>query len=339
MESPLSNPVHRAIAEATRRLAAAGVPSPGFDARRLLRHALGWTSAELAAFAGASLPDAARRDFARVRSRFERLVEDRAARRPLQHLVGRVSFFGLDLAVSPGALIPRPDTETLVEAALVWATAREAHAGAPNSSAAIFLSHSDRCLASRGPSPLRIADVGCGSGAIALALASRIPTAQVLALDISTTALDLTARNAVATGLASRVDPVRADLLQPLADQSLDLVTANLPYVPSGEIPTLEPEVRDHEPRLALDGGPDGLDPLRRLAPMAARTLRPGGRLIIEIGAGQEPAARAIVCDHGFASIEIHQDLAGIPRVLSAGPPLTRTCRPSVWADEKRTTG
>ncbi len=318
MESRLSNPVHRAIAEATRRLAAAGVPSPGFDARRLLRHALGWTSAELAAFAGASLPDAARRDFARVRSRFERLVEDRAARRPLQHLVGRVSFFGLDLAVGPGALIPRPDTETLVEAALVWVTAREAPVGAPNSGSAILRSHPNGGLASRGLSPLRIADVGCGSGAIALALASRLDSSIVLALDISTAALDLTARNAVAAGLASRVHPVRADLLQPLADRSLDLVTANLPYVPSDEIPTLEPEVRDHEPRLALDGGPDGLDPLRRLAPMAARTLGRDGRLIIEIGAGQEQTARAILTNAGLGPTETHLDLSGIPRVVSA---------------------
>ena len=306
MESRLSNPVHRAIAEATRRLAAAGVPSPGFDARRLLRHAIGCTRSELLAFGGGPLPKEAGGAFARGRLRFEKLIEERAARRPLQHIVGRVSFFGLDLAVGPGVLIPRPDTETLVEIAVAGA---EATLQAPP----------DQGPADRpGPSPLRIADVGCGSGAIALALASRIPTAHVLALDISTMALDLTARNAVATGLASRVHPVRADLLQPLADRSLDLVTANLPYVPSGEIPTLEPEVRDHEPRLALDGGPDGLDPLRRLAPMAARILERDGRLIIEIGADQERAAGAILCDHGFTSIETHRDLAGHPRVISA---------------------
>lgn len=294
------NAVQVALGAAERRLRAAGVPSPAFDARLLLRHATGWTAADLAAFGGGTLPEEAERAFERGRSRFEALIRDRAARRPLQHLVGRVSFFGLDLAVGPEALIPRPETEILVEAAFRWAEARS-------------------------PGPLVIADVGCGSGAIALALASRIATARVLALDCSTSALELTVRNAAATGLASRVHPVRADLLRPVGPRSLDLVTANLPYIPSAEISTLEPEVRDHEPRLALDGGPDGLALLRRLAPMAARTLRSGGRLFVEIGADQEPAVRAALTAAGFAPVETHLDLAGIPRVLSAAASHERT--------------
>lgn len=229
---------------------------------------------------------------------FDRLIGERAARRPVQHLVGKVEFFGLELSSRPGALIPRPDTETLVEAAL------ERFSG-------------DRA------GRLWIADVGCGSGAIALALASRLASARIVALDNSRGALALAADNVSDCGLGGRVRLVAGDLLTCAGTATLDAVVANLPYIPEREIETLEPEVRDHEPREALTGGPDGLDPLRRLAPMAARALRPGGDLLVEIGAGQLGTASAIVGAAGFASLANRTDLAGLPRVLTASLPAT----------------
>ncbi len=231
-----------------------------------------------------------------MKASFDALIAERAARRPLQHLVGEVEFFGLTLAVGRAALIPRPDTETLVEAALVR-------------------------FETNSQAPLRIADVGCGTGAIALALASRLPALHVLALDNAPGALALAAGNVRRTNLESRVRLVAGDLLTPLASGSLDGVVANLPYIPNAEIDGLEPEVRDHEPRDALAGGPDGLDPLRRLAPMAARAVRPGGRVLVEIGAGQQDAATRILVDAGFGPAETVPDLKGIPRVLAASLP------------------
>ena len=217
--------------------------------------------------------------------------------------MGEVEFFGLTLTVGPEALIPRPDTETLVEAALAR-------------------------FAGNGPAPFRIADVGCGTGAIALALASRLRAVRVVAVERARGALALAAGNVRRSNLESRVRLVAGDLLTPLASRSLDGVVANLPYIPDREIARLEPEVRDHEPREALAGGPDGLEPLRRLAPMAARVVRPGGQLLVEIGAGQQGAATWIVAGAGFGLVESVPDLQGIPRVLVASLPTTRDPRP-----------
>ena len=231
-----------------------------------------------------------------MRDSFDGLIAERATRRPLQHLVGEVEFFGLTLTVGPEALIPRPDTETLVEAAL---------ARFPETS----------------PAPLRIADVGCGSGAIALALASRLPSACVFAIDNAPGALELAAVNIRGCNLESRVRLVRGDLLADFDPGTLDGVVANLPYIPDAELDRLEPEVRDHEPRDALAGGPDGLDPLRRLAPMAAGAVRPGGQVLVEIGAGQQGAAAGVLMDAGFGRVESVPDLQGIPRVLATSLP------------------
>lgn len=256
------------------------------DAGLLLRTAAGWSAAELIACTKDRLATA-------VRVAFDKLIAQRANRRPLQHLVGEVDFFGLTLRVGPGALIPRPDTETLVEAALAR-------------------------FSTPGPSPARIADVGCGSGAIALALASHLPAARIIAVDNARGALHLASENIRRYNLGSRIGLVAADLLAPLVPGTMDGVVANLPYIPNGEIARLEPEVRDHEPRAALAGGPDGLDPLRRLVPMAASALCPGGALLIEVGAGQDEAAAAILCRAGFGVVDTRRDLAGIPRVVVA---------------------
>lgn len=263
--------------------------SATFDAGLLLRAAAGWSAAELIARAGESLPPP-------VRVTFEGLIEERATRRPLQHLLGEVEFFGLTLAVGPGALIPRPDTETLVEAAL----ARFSTSDSPR---------------------LRIADVGCGCGAIALALGSRLPAARIFAIDCAPAALELAAANIRRCNLEGRVQLRGGDLLTDFGPGTLDGVVANLPYIPDAEIGSLEPEVRDHEPREALAGGRDGLDPLRRLAPMAARAIRPAGRMFLEIGAGQEAAAARVLANAGFDPVESVPDLQGIARVLVASPP------------------
>lgn len=276
-----------ALREAERRLREAGVPSPAADARLLLRAAAGWAAAELVAEGRSRLPPGAL-------AAFERLVTERAARRPLQHLTGAVEFCGLPLAVGPEALVPRPETELLVEAALDFA-----RAGAP---------------------ALRLADVGCGAGPIALALAARLPQALVAGFDTEPAALRLAARNRRANGLDGRVALVRADLLTAARPGAFRVIAANLPYIPSAEIGALEPEVRDHEPRRALDGGRDGLDPLRRLLPEARRTLEPGGRLFLEIGAGQREAATRLLDAAGFRPVAALPDLAGIPRVLAAAP-------------------
>lgn len=277
-----------ALREAERRLREAGVPSPAADARLLLRAAAGWAAAELVAEGRSRLPPGAL-------AAFERLVTERAARRPLQHLTGAVEFCGLPLAVGPEALVPRPETELLVEAALDFARAA-------------------------GPPPLRLADVGCGAGPIALALAARLPQALVAGFDTEPAALRLAARNRRANGLDGRVALVRADLLTAARPGAFRVIAANLPYIPSAEIGALEPEVRDHEPRRALDGGRDGLAPLRRLLPGARRTLEPGGRLFLEIGAGQREAATRLLSAAGFRPVAALPDLAGIPRVLAAAP-------------------
>ena len=279
--------VGAALRQAERRLRAAGVPSPALDARALLRAAAGWTPAELVAEGRSRLAPGAR-------AAFERLVAGRAARRPLQHLTGTVEFHGLPLAVGPEALVPRPETELLVEAALEF-------------------------VRETGP-PLRIADAGCGAGPIALALAARLPQALVTGFDDDPAALRLAARNRKANGLDDRVAFARTDLLTAARPGAFRVVAANLPYVPSAEIGTLEPEVRDHEPRKALDGGRDGLDPLRRLLPDARRALEPGGRLFLEIGAGQREAAARLLAAAGFRLVGTLPDLAGIPRVLTAEP-------------------
>ena len=333
--------VYDALRRAERSLAGAGVAEAALDARLLLRAAAGWSAAELVAEGRRPLSPA-------LRARFAALVRERAARRPLQHLTGRVEFFGLSLAVGREALIPRPDTEILVEAVLDFLRDRRGTDGAGALAAA-----------SRA---LRIADAGCGAGPIALALAAETAPATpratdagapagnesaarpampapparpdrpvvpvtpvtVVGFEIEPAALALADRNRRETGLAARVALVRGDLLEAARPGSFAVVAANLPYVPRAEIERLEPEVRDHEPRRALDGGPDGLDPLRRLLPLAARALAPAGALFLEIGAGQREAASGEIAAAGFRLFRVAPDLAGLPRVLAAAPPPVR---------------
>jgi len=212
---------------------------------------------------------------------------------PLAYLTGEREFWSLRLAVDDRVLIPRPETEALVEEAL-------------------------RLLP---PAP-RVADIGTGSGAIAVAVATERPDAAVWATDLSAGALEVARANARAHGVEGRVRFAQGDLAEPLAALAgtLDAVLANLPYVPAAEVDGLAPEVRDHEPRLALDGGGDGLRVVARLLGEAPALLRPGGRLLLEVGAGQAAAVRELAGQGAWAVVGTRRDLAGIERVVVLAP-------------------
>ncbi|NBV23813.1 MAG: peptide chain release factor N(5)-glutamine methyltransferase [Proteobacteria bacterium] len=221
------------------------------------------------------------------------LVQRRARHEPLQHLVGSTSFYGLEIAVSPAALIPRPETETLVELALA-------------------------ALARRGPSPT-VLDFGTGTGCIAIALAKESPAAAIHALDLSETALALARRNAATHQLTERIRFHLGDGFAGLPPElRFDLIVSNPPYIPAAEIATLQPEVRDFDPRLALDGGADGLDFYRCLATDAAAWLAAGGGLFAEFGDGQAEAIKQLFNAAGWEKTAIHADLTGRPRVVEA---------------------
>ncbi len=205
---------------------------------------------------------------------------------PVPYLTGIRAFYDLEFAVTPDVLIPRPETEHLIESALQWA---------------------------RGRRDWRLVDVGTGSGAIAVTLAVHLPEARVWAVDVSAAALDVARQNAIRHGVADRITLVRGDLLEPLivADQHVDLIAANLPYIASDELKTLP--VAQHEPLLALDGGADGLDLIRRLLVQAPRVLAQDGLLLMEIAAGQG----AHVCELSAAAfpgahVTLIYDYAGL---------------------------
>ncbi len=276
------------VAEALRlgakRLAAAGVAAPEWDAELLLRHVFGWDRATLVAGSGEELSSDAE-------GQFLDLVRERARRRPLQHLTGTQAFWRQELVVTPEVLIPRPETELVVEASLELM---------------------------RGVERPVLVDVGTGSGAIALALASELPAAEVHAVDISAAALAVARLNARRLGLLDRVAFHVGDLLEPVTALAgrFDLVVSNPPYVDPSE--DLAPEVRDHEPRLALFA-PEGRDALyRRLAEQARALLHPGGFLVVEIGHGMADAVSATLAGSGFDVLRICPDLQRIPRTVVA---------------------
>ena len=270
------------------------------DAETLLLHLLGQNRAWLLAHPESEVaPDLA--------SDFEAFVRRRAAHEPLQYLTGQQEFFGLALQVTPAVLIPRPETELLVEAVLAWAHQQPSD---------------------QPDQPLRIADVGTGSGAIALALAAHLPTAhlpttQILALDLSPAALAVARGNAARLGLTARVRFLESDLLGVVLHGAgalpLDVVVSNPPYVPETDAPVLQPEVRDHEPHTALFAGRDGLAVYRRLIPEAHLALRSGGLLALEFGFGQREALAQLL--RGWNDLRFLDDLAGIPRVALAHRP------------------
>lgn len=261
------------------------------EADLLLRHAAGLSREEILLRPSAALPD-------EPADAYASLVARRAAGWPSAYLTGRHEFCGLLLDVDPRVLIPRPETERLVEVVAAALAAR--------------------------PAPL-IVDVGTGSGAIALALAHLLPAAHVIATDVSDGALAVARANAERLGLAGRITWRRGDALDALAGSvpapGVDAICANPPYIPTPELETLAREVREHEPRRALDGGPDGLAVHRRIVGAAAAYLRPGGLLAVETSAlaRQAQAVAALVAAEGtFAPAEIVRDYAGLDRVVTA---------------------
>jgi release factor glutamine methyltransferase len=228
-------------------------------------------------------------------ARLAPLVARRAAHEPVAYLVGEREFYGRTFAVSPAVLIPRPETEGLVDTA-------------------------SALLADDAARPARVLDIGTGSGCLAITLARERPDVDVIATDVSRDALAIARANAARHGVDARIDFREAAFAADLVDV-VDLVVANPPYVPERDRDALSPDVRDYEPSLALFGGEDGLDVIRALVPHAARALRPGGWLVMEIGQGQAAAAEEIA---RRADLEWHgsrPDLAGIPRIVVARRP------------------
>ncbi|HHX42587.1 MAG TPA: peptide chain release factor N(5)-glutamine methyltransferase [Chloroflexi bacterium] len=265
-------------------LAARGAHAPRLDAEVLLAHVLATSRPYLIAHRSEPLPAAAAR-------RFRELVMRRSRGEPVAYLVGERAFYDVDLVVDDRVLIPRPETEMLVEEALAWCWQAEG-----------------RCQ--------RVADVGTGSGALAVTLARHLVQARVWAVDCSSAALAVAAHNVARYGLAERVFLVCGDLLAALSGP-LDLIVANLPYVPAGRLPRLETGVRDYEPHDALDGGPDGLEVIRRLLPEAAERLGAPGLLLLEIDEGQGAAVAAAAHAHlPTARISVHRDYAGLERMV-----------------------
>jgi release factor glutamine methyltransferase len=256
--------------------------------------------------------DAAPQD---VATQIERDLQRREGREPLQHIIGETEFWSLSILCSPCALVPRPDTEVLVQAALD--------------------------LVRNVPSP-RIADIGTGTGCIPVAIAHERPDARILAVDIDPGALGLAESNLTRHNLTRQVELIQGDLAEPLAQRGLngafDLVVSNPPYIETAELNRLEPEVREHDPRVALDGGRDGLDIIRRLVKEILPLLRAGRFLAVEVGAGQPGSVRELLRSHpGWGETRTIRDSGGIERVIVArkendpcNPSKSRVASPSM---------
>lgn len=276
------------LREAARRLKAAGVDTPELDARRLLEAAAGVT------------PEAVLRDpdhplDAAQQARLAHFIARRGAREPVSRIVGQREFYGRRFIVTPATLDPRPESETLIEVALSLVPRHE---------------------------PVRILDICTGGGCLLLTLLAELPLATGIGSDISSAAIEVARRNACVMKLETRAQWVEADLTDGIAG-TFDLIVANPPYIPSGAIAGLAPEVRLHDPWLALDGGPDGLEPYRRIVADAGR-LAPRGVVVLELGTGQQQAVEAIIgaaqAAPGAGNVTGHLDLARHTRCVSWKP-------------------
>jgi len=279
--------IAEAIQKAAGILSAHNVPNERMDAELLLRHALGKDRAWILVHLQDRIDD-------QVQRSFERNIERRKLREPLQYITGTQEFWGVPLTVTPDVLIPRPETEFVVEAAL---------------------------KAVSGISAPFIVDLCTGSGCIAISLAKELPKARIFATDRSERALHIALENARQNGVADRIRFLEGDLFEMLEEMDLrgriDCIVTNPPYVRSGDLSTLQPEVRDYEPAMALIAGPEGTEIAERIIHQAPEYLKPGSSLIMEMGIGQAAALRKILEDtHKFGSIGIMKDLAGIERVF-----------------------
>jgi release factor glutamine methyltransferase len=272
-----------ALDAAIARLAANDVGSPRMNAETLLMFTLGCDRAYLYAHPERELT-------ADEQARYDAAIGERASGKPSQYITGHQEFWGLDLIVSPAVLIPRPETEHVIETVVP--------------------------IAGRMQRP-RIVDVGTGSGCIALALANELPRAEIIGVDISEAALEIARANAMRLQLHQRVDFRHSDLLEAFPPEpQFDVVVSNPPYVGEAEPERVQRQVREHEPKVAVFAGPEGLDVYQRLVPQALARLRAGGWLVVEIGFSIEAPVRALL--EGFGEPQVTHDLQGIPRVVTA---------------------
>jgi release factor glutamine methyltransferase len=303
-----------ALDSAIAQLTAAGTGSPRLNAEVLLMFTLGCDRAYLYAHAERELS-------AEESARYQSALEERARGKPAQYITGHQEFWGLDFLVSPAVLIPRPETEHVIETVLELAREMEL-ARAPASQAG------PPCELER---PLKIVDVGTGSGCIALALAKELPGAEIVAVDISAAALELARANAARLQLDQRVRFLESNLLEGLRPAAgsqqpparsevkaagFDFVVSNPPYVGSSAPEKVQREVRDYEPKVAVFAGESGLEVYRQLIPQARERLTPGGWLVMEIGFSMEAAVRGLL--EGWQEVRVTHDLQGIPRVVAA---------------------
>ncbi|HJO75319.1 MAG TPA: peptide chain release factor N(5)-glutamine methyltransferase [Rhodospirillales bacterium] len=288
----LDNSLGGALAAAAGRLIAAGIESARLDARLLASLALGWEQGRVLSHPEHSLSP-------EQHQALDTLVARREAREPMAAITGQCEFWSLDFTVTKDVLVPRPDSETLVEAALAFLTN----------------SGKDR------DAELEIIDFGTGTGCLLLALLSELPRARGLGVDLSEAALDVAAGNAGRLNLDGRARFQRSDWdgdVDAVEGGRFDLAVANPPYIADPEFDGLEPEIARYEPRLALSGGADGLDCYQKLAPGLSRLLKPEGRTYLEIGATQADAVSRILRRHELETVCIHKDLSGLPRVIEA---------------------
>lgn len=296
--------IDRTLAWATDQLRAASA-TPRLDAELLLAHVLGWPRARVLAEGRAPLADA-------NQTMFRALVARRAALEPVAYLIGHKEFYGLDFIVDRSVLVPRPETELVVDLALALARrqATEDRRSQIEDQQPSILDPRSSTLFTRSPV---VADIGTGSGCIAVAVAAHLPGALVYATDLAPDALQIARQNVERHGLAKQVQLLQGDLLDALPEP-VDLLLSNPPYTILADI---DAGVRQYEPHLALDGGPDGLAVYRRLLVAAPTRLRSGGAIVLEIGAEQGAAVGDLAGEHfPAAQIEVYQDLAGLDRVV-----------------------
>jgi release factor glutamine methyltransferase len=268
------------------RLKEGRIDSPAIDARLLLEAAAGASRLDILTDPYRAVSDDQRRAY-------DAMIERRLRREPVSRILGRKGFWKIMLNVTPDVLSPRPDTETIMDVALL-----------------AFAPHER----------FNVIDLGTGSGAILLALLTERTAATGVGTDISSEALAVARENAANLDLNARATFLRTEWAAGFADHSFDLVVSNPPYIPTDHIAGLDPEVREHDPHLALDGGPDGLQAYRDLAPEVMRILKPGGTFAVEIGWDQGPQVKALFEEAGFADVRVVKDLANRDRVVTNGP-------------------
>ncbi len=278
---PLS--IAEAILQGSNALRKAGVPEARREAGSLLAFVLDRDRTFILSHAEDPISD-------EQVTLYSEFVNSRAQGEPAQYITGRQEFYGLEFEVTPDVLIPRPETELLIETALKLID---------------------------GGSSVSLCDVGTGSGCIAITLLKNLPLAEAVALEISPAALAIATRNASRHGVTGRIELVLSDCFAALDSQSFDLIVSNPPYVAEGAVATLQREVRDFEPRVALTAGADGLDVIRRLVGDAPQFLKRGGHLLFEIGFDQHAAVGKLIDSSIWELLDIHQDLQGIPRTVA----------------------